>query len=136
MNVLVDHFTNIWHISIRYPIMLRTQVERGIAIPANSVKYVIDLSEEEKSAKLEGVVQKTTTERRIADRARIILWADKGIPIGESSQRLGCAKQTVQNWWRKWYLERRNKEEISPVETLKGRPRPGRPRDFSPEAGG
>lgn len=99
-------------------------------MPNNPVKHLIDLSDEERH-KFEEIVKKGTAKRRLADRARIILWADQGVPIRESAKRLGCVKQTVLNW-RKWYLKRRNEEGMGPIEALKDRPRPGRPQDFSP----
>lgn len=98
-------------------------------MPATPVKYIIELSDEEREA-LQEVVRAGKTERRVADRARMILWADEGVPIRESASRLRCAKQTVQNW-RNWYLQRR-KEGLGTVEALEDRPRPGRPRRFSP----
>jgi hypothetical protein len=101
-------------------------------MPATPIKYCIDLSQGEREAREQ--VRAGKTERRVADRARMILWADAGIPVRESARRLGCAKQTDKNW-RCWYLKRRQ-EGMSPLEALADRPRPGRPRSFSPSKRG
>lgn len=91
-------------------------------------KYIIKLSDTERQT-LEELVRYGKTERRLADRARMILWAADGITIGETQRRLGCSEQIVLNW-RRDYLARRNEE--GPVDALKDRPRPGRPPVFSP----
>jgi DNA-binding CsgD family transcriptional regulator len=91
-------------------------------------KYIIKLTEAERQA-LEALVRGGKTERRLADRARIILWADEGSTIAETQRRLGCSEQIVLNW-RRDFLARRQEE--GPVKALKDRPRPGRPRVFSP----
>lgn len=91
-------------------------------------KYVIKLTEAERH-ELRRLVSSGKTERRLADRARMILWADAGITIAETQRRLGCSEQIVLNW-RRDFLARREVE--GPVEALKDRPRPGRPVIFSP----
>ena len=93
-------------------------------------KYIIKLSEDERQA-LKQLLRSGKTERRIADRARIILWADEGLTIDETTRRLGCNRQTVINW-RKWFLERRS---AGIPKALEDKPRSGRPRAFSPCAG-
>jgi putative transposase len=90
-------------------------------------KYIINLTETERQ-KLEALVRSGKTERRLADRARIILWAADGITIAETQQRLGCSEQIVLNW-RRDFLARRDSE--GPVNALKDRPRSGRPPVFS-----
>jgi putative transposase len=91
-------------------------------------KYIINLTETERQ-KLEALLRSGKTERRLADRARIILWAADGITIAETQQRLGCSEQIVLNW-RRDFLARRDSE--GPVNALKDRPRSGRPPVFSP----
>lgn len=91
-------------------------------------KYVINLTTEERQ-KLEKVVSRGKSERRLADRVRIILWADEGVTIAESQGRLGCSEQIVVNW-RRDFLARRGSE--GAVNALKDRPRSGRPPLFSP----
>lgn len=99
-------------------------------MPHQPYKYVIELTDEERKA-LEQLVKNGKTERRLADRARIILWADEGLTLAETQRRLQCAEQTVLNW-RAAFLERRDKE--GPVDALRDRPRSGRPPTFSPSA--
>ena len=91
-------------------------------------KYVIELTEAERE-ELERLIRKGKTERRVAERARIILWADDGLSMGETAQRLECSEQTVLNW-RRDFLARREEEGV--VAALQDRPRPGRPPVFSP----
>jgi hypothetical protein len=91
-------------------------------------KYLINLSTAERQ-KLEKLVSSGKTERRLADRARMILWADEGVTIAATQQRLGCSEQIVLNW-RRDFLARREQE--GPVEALKDRLRSGRPPVFSP----
>jgi transposase len=91
-------------------------------------KYVIALSYEERCI-LQLLIRSGKTEHRIADRSRIVLWADEGVTIDDSAERLGCHRDTV-IYWRKGFLERR--EEGLP-KSLQDLPRPGRPPDFPPE---
>lgn len=91
-------------------------------------KHLINLTEDERQ-QLEKLVSSGKTERRLADRARMILWADEGITIAETQRRLGCSEQIVVNW-RRDFLARREQE--GPVEALKDRHRSGRPVTFSP----
>lgn len=98
-------------------------------MPAKPVRHKIDLCVQEREALAEAV-RAGKTQRRVADRARMILWADESVTVRESARRLGCAKQTVQNW-RIWYLKR-CREGMGPLEALEDRPRAGRPPSFSP----
>jgi DNA-binding CsgD family transcriptional regulator len=91
-------------------------------------KYIIKLTETERQ-ELRALVSSGKTERRLADRARMILWAEAGVTIAETQRRLGCSEQIVLNW-RRDYLARRETE--GPIAALKDRPRPGRPVTFSP----
>jgi hypothetical protein len=91
-------------------------------------KYIIELTAEERD-ELTTLVRNGTTERRLADRARIILWADEGETITETQRRLELSEQTVLNW-RRDFLARREQE--GPMDALQDRPRSGRPADSSP----
>ena len=91
-------------------------------------RHIINLTQTERQ-ELKALVSCGTTERRLADRARMILWADEGVTIAETQRRLGCSEQIVLNW-RRDFLARRDSE--GPIEALKDRPRSGRPAVFSP----
>jgi hypothetical protein len=91
-------------------------------------KYIISLTETERQ-ELKALVSCGKTERRLADRARMILWADEGVTIAETTRRLECSEQIVLNW-RRDYLARRDSE--GPIAALEDRPRSGRPPIFSP----
>lgn len=90
-------------------------------------KYVIALSDKERST-LQTLIRSGKSERRIADRSRIIIWADGGITIDESAHRLGCHRETV-IYWRKRFLERCDEGLPNSLQDL---PRSGRPPSFSP----
>jgi transposase len=91
-------------------------------------KHIIKLTQTERQA-LGKLVRTGKTERRLADRARMILWADEGVTVRETQRRLGCSEQIVLNW-RRDFLVRRDRE--GPINALKDRPRSGRPPVFSP----
>ena len=90
--------------------------------------YMIKLTATERQT-LEELVRCGKTERRLADRARMILWAADEITTGETQRRLGCSEQIVLKW-RRDFLARRDQE--GPINALKDRPRLGRPPAFSP----
>lgn len=69
------------------------------------------------------------TERRLADRARMILWAETDVTIAETQRRLQCSEQIILNW-RRDFLIRRKSEGVE--QALQDRPRSGRPPHFSP----
>lgn len=91
-------------------------------------KYIIKLSKAERQA-LEAIVRNGKTERRLADRTRMILWADEGKTVQETAEHLRCSIQTVVNW-RRAFVARREQE--GAVKALTDRPRSGRPKRFSP----
>jgi transposase len=70
------------------------------------------------------------TERRVADRARIILWTAALVAVDEIACRLEIHRSTVINW-RRWYLERRAAG-LFVEESLQDQPRSGRPSKFTP----
>ena len=90
-------------------------------------KYVIQLTETERRT-LKSLVRSGKTESRLADRARIILWADEGVTIDESARRLGRHRETIL-YWRSRFLERRSEDVSNRLQDL---PRSGRPPAFSP----
>jgi transposase len=92
-------------------------------------KYQIRLSGKEKQI-LRALKRAGKTERRVADRARIILWTAAGLTVDEIARRLEFHRSTVINW-RKWYLERRAAG-LSVQESLQDKPRSGRPPKFTP----
>lgn len=91
-------------------------------------KYDINLSGKEKQI-LRQLKRAGKTERRIADRARIILWTAQWLPVEEAARRLDIDRATVINW-RRWFWERRQ-QGLPLAECLCDRPRSGRPPKFS-----
>jgi len=83
----------------------------------------IELSDEEQ-AYLQSVVRKRTAPKRDVDRALAILLAAQGESNAAIADRLGCDVRTVRVWRRRFRGEGRA--------GLRDRPRPGRPRGFSP----
>ena len=63
--------------------------------------------------------------RRIADRARLILWTAEQVSVVEIAVRLEIHSSTVINW-RRWFLERRA-QGLDYAACLNDRPRSGRP---------
>lgn len=92
-------------------------------------KHDIRLSGKEKRI-LRALTRAGKTERRLADRSRIILWTADGVAACEIARRLEMHRNTVINW-RRWYLERRAAG-LSVVGGLEDRPRSGRPLKFTP----
>jgi transposase-like protein/transposase len=93
-------------------------------------KYVIDLKGSEKRD-LRSLKRKGKTEVRVADRARILLWADEGVTIEETAHRLGCGRDKV-IFWRRRFLEGRTAK-TPLLERLQDLPRSGRPPVFTAE---
>lgn len=92
-------------------------------------KYIIRLKGKEKR-ELRQLLRNTKTEARLVDRARLLLWAHDGVTIEESAARLGCGRDKV-FFWRRRFLEGRTAK-VPVVERLRDQPRPGRPASFSP----
>jgi hypothetical protein len=92
-------------------------------------KYYIHLSGKEKQV-LRQLKRRGKTERRLADRARIVLWTHKRIAVNEIAARLEMHRTSVINW-RRWFLERRASGQVV-VECLSDAPRSGRPLTRSP----
>lgn len=91
-------------------------------------KYNIRLSGAEKQA-LRQLKRAGQTERRLADRARIILWTAEWLAVDTIAERLEIHRDTVIAW-RQRFLERRAAGQ-APVDCLRDQPRSGRPSRFS-----
>ncbi len=94
-------------------------------MPRNS-PYVIELSREEK-ASLESVARRYTSPYRDVIRARIVLYAARGLSNDQIAARLDTPRQIVSKW-RKRFLEQR-------LAGLEEQARHGRPARFSPRRG-
>lgn len=92
-------------------------------------KYHIRLGGKDKQI-LRALIRAGKTERRVADRARIILWTAAHVAVDEIAGRLEIHRSTVINW-RRWYLERRAAG-LSVQESLQDQSRSGRPPTFTP----
>lgn len=62
------------------------------------------------------------TERRLVDRARIVLMAGEGLPASEIAERVGCSLPTVKTW--------RSRYERDRLDGLRDMPKTGRPLTF------
>lgn len=91
-------------------------------------KYYIRLTSKEKIALRQ--LRRAKTEVRLADRARIRLWAHQGVTIDESARRLDCGREKV-ILWRRRFLEGRTAK-LPVLARLRDQPRSGRPASFSP----
>lgn len=79
---------------------------------------------------LEAIVRKRTSAQQLVTRAKIILAADAGEGVRETTRALGVTRKVVQGWRRRW-LER---AEVADVEArLADAPRPGAPATYGPE---
>jgi transposase len=84
----------------------------------------IEIGEEDRAV-LERVVRSRTAERRMVERARIVLEAAEGRPAEAIASRLGCSLTTVKKWRARY--ERRG------LAGLEDAPRPGRPLVHGPQ---
>ncbi len=91
-------------------------------------KYDIRLSGAEKQA-LRQLKRVGLTERRLADRARIILWTAEWLAVDTIAERLEIHRDSVIAW-RQRFLERRQAG-LATVDCLCDHPRSGRPAKFS-----
>lgn len=89
--------------------------------------YVIELSTGEREA-LEGMAAKYSSPYRDVMRAKIVLYAAKGLSNEEIASRLDLPRQVVSKWRKRFYEEG--------MAGLAERPRRGRPAIFSPAGGG
>ena len=86
-------------------------------------KYVIELSEAEERELRRRAGQYTRSHREVV-RAKIVLLAAEGQTNVEIARRLDCTERSVGKWRRRFCEEG--------LAGLDEKPRPGRPRSFSP----
>ena len=96
-------------------------------------KYVIRLTGKEKQ-ELRQLKRRAKTEVRLADRARLLLWAHEGVTIDDTTTRLECGHDKV-IFWRRRFLEG-PAAKLPVIERLRDQPRAGRPASFSPSGPG
>jgi transposase-like protein len=89
-------------------------------------KYRIELSEAEERELRRRAGQYTRSHREVL-RAKIVLLASEGHSNAEIARRLDCTEKSVGKWRRRYCEEG--------VPGLDEKPRPGRPRSFSPRSG-
>ena len=96
-------------------------------------KYVVRLTSKERQ-ELRRLKRQAKTEVRLADRARILLWAHEGVTIDATATRLECGRDKV-IFWRRRFLEGRVSQ-LPVLDRLRDQPRSGRPASFSPSGPG
>jgi hypothetical protein len=84
---------------------------------------LIELSEQDRAA-LETLTRRTTVAVGLVRRARIVLRAADGVPLDRIARELGVQRNVVRTW-----VDRYGEAGVAGPQ---GRPRPGRPRAFSP----
>jgi hypothetical protein len=89
-------------------------------------KYSIELSETEEHELRRRAAQYTRAHREVV-RAKIVLLAAEGHTNAEIARRLDTTERSVGKWRRRWCEEG--------LPGLDEKPRPGRPRSFSPRSG-
>ena len=84
---------------------------------------VIELDDVGRAA-LEGVTRRTTAAVALVRRARIVLLATDGMPLDRIAREVGVQRNVVRTWVDRY--------RVAGLAGLRDRPRPGRPRTFSP----
>ena len=84
---------------------------------------VVELTGETRAA-LEALTRRTTVAVGLARRARIVLLAAEGVPLDRIGRQIGVDRNVVRLWVDRY--------RVGGVAALEDRPRPGRPRTFSP----
>lgn len=84
---------------------------------------VVELSHQER-ATLEALTRRTTVAVGLVRRARMVLLAADGMPLDRIAREIGADRTIVRTW-----LDRYR---VGGLDALQDRPRPGRPRTFSP----
>ena len=84
---------------------------------------VVDLNERER-ATLEALTRRTTVAAGLVRRAQMVVLAADGVPLDRIAREVGVDRTIVRTW-----LDRYR---AGGVAALQDRPRPGRPRTFSP----
>ena len=85
----------------------------------------IEIAPEDRSV-LERWARSRVAERRLCDRARMVLMAAEGRPAAEIGERVGCSDETVKRW--------RSRYERDGLDGLRDRPKSGRPLTHGDEA--
>ena len=83
----------------------------------------IELNDEERAA-LEALTRRTTVAVGVVRRARIVLLATEDLRLDQIARKLGVQRNVVRTW-----VDRYRETGLA---GLQDRPRPGRPRTFSP----
>jgi len=96
-------------------------------MPANEANPIYPSECERRD--LEALVRQQTCAQHVALRARIVLLAREGVGIQPSATRLGIARTTVRNRWRRWLASTGNRV----AERLADAPRPGTPATYNAE---
>ena len=91
-------------------------------------QYHIRLSSREKQT-LRQLKRAGKTERRLADRARIILWTAKCVAVADIAQRLDIHRDTVIAWRQRFVAGQQ--AGLDTVDCVRDRPRSGRPRQYT-----
>ena len=86
-------------------------------------RRLIALDDEDRAV-LEGLTRRTTVAVGLARRARIVLLAAEGIPLDRIGRQVGVDRNVVRLWVDRY--------RVGGLAALQDRPRPGRPRTFSP----
>src|ERR1035437_4182548 len=81
----------------------------------------------EDRAELERIVRSRRAERRMVERAEVVLGAAEGFSAREIAERVGCSEKLADRW--------RARYERYGIEGLRDRPRSGRPLTHGPEPG-
>ena len=84
----------------------------------------VEISSEDRLV-LERLARSRASERRLVERARIVLLAGEGAPAREIAERVGCAERTVKLW--------RSRYERDGLDGLRDQPKSGRPLTHGPE---
>ena len=96
---------------------------RGVVMSGPRSHRVIELDDEGRAA-LEGLTRRTTAAAGLVRRARIVLLVADGVPLDQIARQLGVRPNVVRTWADRYRAGGRA--------ALQDRPRPGRPRTFSP----
>jgi len=91
---------------------------------AGRPRQPITITEDERKA-LERFAKRPKSEKRLAERARIILLSAQGLPNVVIAERLGITNETVCKWRRRFFAQR--------IDGLLDEPRPGAPRTITDE---
>ena len=85
----------------------------------------------EQDRELNDLVRAHSAPQKLAERARIVLWAAAGVGIAETARQLGIWRKTAGHWRRRW---RDAAPSAGVAARLSDAPRCGAPAMFTPEA--